>query len=91
MSATTAFQCDGPACEQLTTKPPGTQWPPQWVRLTVFLPGAARGISGAFHDRGCAEAWIAEHVELHPETDAFGIVRPETLAEGRAYAETAKR
>ena len=90
MSATTAFQCDGPACEQLTTKPPGTQWPPQWVRLTVFLPGAARGVSGAFHDRGCAEAWIAERVELHPEADATRVFL-DTVEATAAHAETAKR
>lgn len=58
MGSTTAFQCDGPKCAELTTKAKGTRAPDSWLRVTIQLPGGDTKSSGAFHDIACVHAWL---------------------------------
>lgn len=67
MAARTAYQCDGPDCEELTTKPAGTEYPPQWVRLKLKLTAGGAEAKGSFHDDGCAQRWLTRQLAAHAD------------------------
>lgn len=62
MGTTTAYQCDGPKCTELTTRESGARFPDGWPRLTLQM-GDARN-SGSFHDIDCAHAWVDQQLGI---------------------------
>lgn len=67
MASTTAYQCDGPECEELTTKAAGTRFPEQWDRLTLHAKGDSPTVSGSFHAPECATRWLREQLGYEPD------------------------
>ncbi len=61
MGTTTAYSCDGPGCDALTTREAGKRWPNGWLRATLH-PVAAKSKTGSFHDSACLQAWIAREL-----------------------------
>lgn len=81
MGSQTAYCCDGPKCEVLTIRAPGTTYPSAWLRASVRLPGEPV-VSGAFHSPECAVAWVTERANAKPEPAV--AVTPITGGTGKA-------
>lgn len=64
MGSKSVFECDGPECEQTTSRPPKHEWPPNWSRLALVLGGgdAKKPARGSFCSTKCANGWVREQM-----------------------------
>lgn len=60
MATQNVYGCDNEKCEEMTRKPKGTRYPPQWLKFTVTPPDSETSKTGSFHDIACALAWSAD-------------------------------
>lgn len=70
MGSQTAYMCDGPDCNVLTTREKGAKVPLNWPHAIVSIPGLVGAESGSFHEAACLHAWVDKHLGITSEPAA---------------------